>query len=166
MSVFLIFYFNSISGGRSPTGSTRHVDHQLSYCTCPGWLWGWRNWWNDDWQGKPKYSEETCASATLSNTNLTWPDWALTRAAAVGNYICYFLCEEHLEHIKTFSQIFRLILWTKSSYKFSPCPYIISHVLPCKFRSTSPMLQATCRFLSSDTIIILTLFYCSCFLKR
>jgi hypothetical protein len=21
----------------------------------PGWLWWWRNCWNDDWQGKPKY---------------------------------------------------------------------------------------------------------------
>jgi hypothetical protein len=29
-----------------------------------GWLW--RNWWNEDWQGKPKYSEKTCSSATLS----------------------------------------------------------------------------------------------------
>jgi hypothetical protein len=27
-------------------------------------------WWNEDWQGKPKYSEITCPSAT----NPTWPD--------------------------------------------------------------------------------------------
>jgi hypothetical protein len=46
----------------------------LAYCTCPGWLWGWRIWWNEDWQGKPKYSEKTCLSATLSTTNPTWPD--------------------------------------------------------------------------------------------
>jgi hypothetical protein len=46
-------------GGWSPTGSTRHVSHQLAYCTSPGWLWGWRIWWNDDWQGKLKYSEKT-----------------------------------------------------------------------------------------------------------
>jgi hypothetical protein len=32
------------------------------------WGWLWRNWWNEDWQGKPKYSEETCRSATLSTT--------------------------------------------------------------------------------------------------
>jgi hypothetical protein len=37
-----------------------------------GWLWS--NWWNEDWQGKPKYSEKTCPSATLSNTNPTRPD--------------------------------------------------------------------------------------------
>jgi hypothetical protein len=27
--------------------------------------------WNEDWQGKPKYSEKTCPSATLSTTNPT-----------------------------------------------------------------------------------------------
>jgi hypothetical protein len=34
----------------------------------------WRNWWNEDWQGKPKYSEKTCPSATLSTTNPTCLD--------------------------------------------------------------------------------------------
>jgi hypothetical protein len=28
----------------------------------------WNNWWNEFWQGKPKYSEETCSGATLSTT--------------------------------------------------------------------------------------------------
>jgi hypothetical protein len=28
----------------------------------------WSNWWNEDWQGKPKYSEKTYPSATLSTT--------------------------------------------------------------------------------------------------
>jgi hypothetical protein len=31
----------------------------------------WRNWWNEEWQGKPKYSEKTCPSAILSTTNPT-----------------------------------------------------------------------------------------------
>jgi hypothetical protein len=26
------------------------------------------NWWNENWQGKPKYSEKTYPSATLSTT--------------------------------------------------------------------------------------------------
>jgi hypothetical protein len=34
----------------------------------------WSNWWNEDWQGKPKYSEKTCPSTILSTTNPTWPD--------------------------------------------------------------------------------------------
>jgi hypothetical protein len=48
----------------------------LAYCTAPDdrWRWLWRNWWNEDWQGKPKYSEKTCPSAILSTTNPTWPD--------------------------------------------------------------------------------------------
>jgi hypothetical protein len=40
----------------------------------PGDRW-WRlrrNWRNEDWQGKPTYSEKTCPSATLSTTNPTW----------------------------------------------------------------------------------------------
>jgi hypothetical protein len=28
----------------------------------------WSNWWNENWQGKPKYSEKTYPSATLSTT--------------------------------------------------------------------------------------------------
>jgi hypothetical protein len=36
------------------------------------WWWVWSNWWNENWQGKPKYSEKTCPGANLSTTNLTW----------------------------------------------------------------------------------------------
>jgi hypothetical protein len=54
--------------------SPLYCGHWLAYCTCPGWLWWWRIWWNEDWQGKPKYSEKTCPSATLSTTNPAWPD--------------------------------------------------------------------------------------------
>jgi hypothetical protein len=72
---FILFYCtlkikNWYSGGWSPIGSTRHWGHQLAYCAGPGWLWWWRNWSND-WQGKPKYSEKTCPSATLSTKNPT-----------------------------------------------------------------------------------------------
>jgi hypothetical protein len=28
----------------------------------------WSNWWNENWQGKLKYSEKTYPSATLSTT--------------------------------------------------------------------------------------------------
>jgi hypothetical protein len=38
------------------------------------WGWLWSNWWNEDWQGKPKYSEKTRPSATLFTTNPTWTD--------------------------------------------------------------------------------------------
>jgi hypothetical protein len=51
----------------------------------------WRSRWNENWQGKPKCSEETCPNATLSTTNPTWRKlgsnpgsrrltaWAMTR---------------------------------------------------------------------------------------
>jgi hypothetical protein len=50
------------------------------------WGWFWSNCWNEDWQGKPKYSEKTCPSATLSTTksHMTRPGLEL-RTAAVGS---------------------------------------------------------------------------------
>jgi hypothetical protein len=91
-------FFISNSGGWSPTGWTRHVGHQLAYCTCPGWLWGWWIWWNDDWHGKSKYSEKTCFSATLSIKNPTCPDrsrnqrltaWATARLTTFSHMMVY-----------------------------------------------------------------------------
>jgi hypothetical protein len=38
------------------------------------WWWMWSNWWNENWQGKPKYSEKTYPSATSSTTDPTWLD--------------------------------------------------------------------------------------------
>jgi hypothetical protein len=76
-STFKIIFFNSNSGGGVQLGL-------LGTAATIGLLWWWRNWWNDDWQGKPKYSEETCPSATLSTTNSTYSVRMRTRAAAVG----------------------------------------------------------------------------------
>jgi hypothetical protein len=61
----------------------------LAYCTNPPapddrWWWLWRNWWNEDWLGKPKYSEKTCPSATLSTTNPTWLDPGLNTGRRGG----------------------------------------------------------------------------------
>jgi hypothetical protein len=36
--------------------------------------WIWSIGWNENWQGKPKYSDRTCHSATLSTTNPIWPE--------------------------------------------------------------------------------------------
>jgi hypothetical protein len=53
--------------------STWQVSHYLAYRTRPGWQ-VWSIWWNENWQGKPKYLEKACPSATLSTTNPTSPD--------------------------------------------------------------------------------------------
>jgi hypothetical protein len=71
--LYIFFFLICIVGGVVQTGSTRHIGRSLAYCTCPGWLWGWRIWWNE-WQGKPKYSQKTSPDAILSTTNPTWPD--------------------------------------------------------------------------------------------
>jgi hypothetical protein len=38
------------------------------------WWWMWSSWWNENWQGKQKYSKKTCPNATLSTTNCSWLD--------------------------------------------------------------------------------------------
>jgi hypothetical protein len=57
------------------------------------WGWLWSNWWNEDWQGKPKYSEKICPSATLPTTNPTWPDTGLNPGSHGGkpatNHLSY-----------------------------------------------------------------------------
>jgi hypothetical protein len=54
----------------------------------------WSSRWNKNWQGKRKYSEKTCPSATLSITNPTWPDlcsnpWSATAKSAVCSWCSY-----------------------------------------------------------------------------
>jgi hypothetical protein len=47
------------------------------------WGWLWSNWWNEDWQGKPKYSEKT-APAPLCPPEIPLDQTRdRTRAAAV-----------------------------------------------------------------------------------
>jgi hypothetical protein len=53
----------------------------------------WSSCWNDKWLDKPKYSENTWSSATLSTTNPTWPDLGLnldlSSEEQVTNYLSY-----------------------------------------------------------------------------
>jgi hypothetical protein len=66
-----VFLFSFLRWGE--TESTWYVGHYFAYCTSPGWWWGvWSSRWKENWQGKPKYSEKTCRSATLSTTKPTW----------------------------------------------------------------------------------------------
>jgi hypothetical protein len=79
-SLFLLFKYSGVQSILGPVLSA--LRPLLAYCTCPGWLWRWRSWWNERlWQEKPKYSEKTYPDATLTTTNPT----CQTRAAAVGS---------------------------------------------------------------------------------
>jgi hypothetical protein len=71
----VVFFFFSFSGW-DKTESTWYVGHCWPIVPAPDdrWWWLWSSWWNEDWQGKPKYSEKTCPSISFSTTNPTWPD--------------------------------------------------------------------------------------------
>jgi hypothetical protein len=45
--------------------------------------WVWNIWRTENWQGKLKYFEKTCPSATLSPTKPTWPGLELSPQATV-----------------------------------------------------------------------------------
>jgi hypothetical protein len=69
----LVFFFSFSGWGE--TESTWYVGQCFPIVPAPDDRWWslWSSWWNEGWQGKPKYSEKTCPSATLSTTNPTWP---------------------------------------------------------------------------------------------
>jgi hypothetical protein len=71
MCIFINFFFLvSWSGVRlSPLGTSATI---WPIVPAPDDIWVWCSRWNENWQGKPKYSEETCPSATFSATNHTW----------------------------------------------------------------------------------------------
>jgi hypothetical protein len=46
----------------------------------------WSSRWNDNWQGKPKYSKKACSGATLSTTNPTLPDLGSNLGRRGGKY--------------------------------------------------------------------------------
>jgi hypothetical protein len=68
--------------------------------------WTWSSRWNENWQGKPKYSEKTCPSVTFTTTNHIWPDlgsnpgrrgwkpatvWAMAWLASRVHFCSWFL---------------------------------------------------------------------------
>jgi hypothetical protein len=60
----------------------------LAYCASLGWRWLWRSRWNVDWQGKLKFSEKTCLSATFVHHKIPHDQTRVwTWAAAVGKIL-------------------------------------------------------------------------------
>jgi hypothetical protein len=70
----VLFFLIRLVGGGVQLGPLGMVATDWPVVACPEWLWWWRIRWNEDWHGKPKYSEKTHPSATLSTTDPTWPD--------------------------------------------------------------------------------------------
>jgi hypothetical protein len=69
------FFLVSWDGVRlSPLGTSATNSPTVPAPRDKWWWWMWSTRWNENWQGKLKYSEKICPSATLSTTNPTWPD--------------------------------------------------------------------------------------------
>jgi hypothetical protein len=93
------------------------------------WWWMYSSRWNENWQGKQKYSGKTCSSSTLSTTN---PTWARTRAAAVeavtnslsyGTVFSKTLTKNFSQDRPKVQAVNRQLLTTKAGVQFedSPC---------------------------------------------
>jgi hypothetical protein len=71
-NIIFLFIFNLYNaGGGVQLGFHSAPRPPIGLLCSLWWLWWWRNWYNDDWQEKPRYSEKTCLSAALSTTNPT-----------------------------------------------------------------------------------------------
>jgi hypothetical protein len=78
--------------------------------------WYWRNWWNKDWQGKPKYSEKACPSATLFTTSPTWLDPGLNSGRRGGKPATNCLTYGAASHITLLRKCFTSTLFPKCNY--------------------------------------------------
>jgi hypothetical protein len=67
-------FFNSLSGGWSPTGSTRHGGHWLAYSSLPRVIMMMENFVEWRLARETDVLRENPPSATLSTINPTWPD--------------------------------------------------------------------------------------------
>jgi hypothetical protein len=67
--------------------------HYWPIVPAPDDRWLWINWRNENRQGKPKYSEKTYPSTTLSTTNPTWLELGLNPGRCGGkpatNHLSY-----------------------------------------------------------------------------
>jgi hypothetical protein len=73
LSIYLIYLSIYLA---NETESTWYCGNYWPIVPAPDdrWWWLWSNWWNKNWQWKPKYSEKICPCTTLSTTNPTGPD--------------------------------------------------------------------------------------------
>jgi hypothetical protein len=100
-----------------------HCGHYWPIVPAPDgrWWWLWRNWWNEDWQGKPKYSEETCPSATLGSISFL-P--SLVQNQCSINFIEHIITREDVNNYSTWNDNFEMDL--RSSRR-----WVWRHLLRC-----------------------------------
>jgi hypothetical protein len=80
--ILVLLFLSGVGLSPLGTAATTGLLRQLQMID-DGWMRSSR--WNENWQGKPKYSEKTCPSTTLSTTNPIWQDSGSTGAVTVGS---------------------------------------------------------------------------------
>jgi hypothetical protein len=88
-TIWSLNFFNFSGWGQ--TESTWCVGHHWPIVAAPDdvcW-WVWSSRWNENWQGKPNLSENTCQSTALSTTNATWPDSSRCDGKPATNRLSY-----------------------------------------------------------------------------
>jgi hypothetical protein len=82
ITAHLLFFFLYCVGGvrMSLLGMQATTGHIVS--ALDDW-WVWSSW-NENWQGKLKYSEKTSPSAILSITDPTWPEVGSNTCSNIG----------------------------------------------------------------------------------
>jgi hypothetical protein len=118
------------------------------------WGWLWSNWWNEVWQGKPKYSEKACPSPTLSTTNPTWPDPGSNPGLRDGKPATNRLSYGAASQVRQSSIVFQFVhlLISSPSWKFIQCTRrvelakIVQHCIqsPCGYSFTHFNNEAGC----------------------
>jgi hypothetical protein len=86
-SFFFFFFFLKfleVGVGLSPL-STSATTWTIVPAPDDRWCWMWSSRWNENWQGKPKYSENPAPRVTLFTTNPTWPDLGSDPGHRCGN---------------------------------------------------------------------------------
>jgi hypothetical protein len=67
--------------------------------------WVWSSRWNENWQGKPQYSEKTYSIAALSTTNPMWPELGSNSGRCCGKLAIYHLSYDTAPYIQLLSNI-------------------------------------------------------------
>jgi hypothetical protein len=88
----VLIFFNFLGGVRLSPLRTSATNWRIVPAPDDKW-WVWSSRWNENWQRKPKYSEKTWPSVTLSTTNPTWPELSSNPGRSCGkpttNHLTY-----------------------------------------------------------------------------
>jgi hypothetical protein len=82
---FFFLFFLGVGGVRLSPLATMVTNWPIVPVPDDRWWWVWSSQWNDNWQGKPKYSVKTCPNATFPPQIPHDLISVRTRAATVGS---------------------------------------------------------------------------------